>query len=93
MMEWKYPLLRNWYRGPLDPTSVARARRVAAGMGWRVEKSRERYQHHNNQGGLIVLDQTYKVINGMNYDMSPEDVIEFCEAFAEHVELITQGDR
>ena len=62
-MEWKYPLLRNWYRGPLDPAAVARARRVAASMGWRVEKSRERYQHHNNQGALQILDRRNTVIN------------------------------
>jgi hypothetical protein len=92
-MEWRYPLLRNWYRGPLDPAAVARARRVAASMGWRVEKSRERYQHHNNQGALQILDQTNKIINGMTSDMTPEDTIQFCEEFEAHIELITQGDR
>jgi hypothetical protein len=93
MMEWKYPLLLNLYRGSLDPTEVARARRVAVSMGWRVEKSRERYQHHNNQCALQIPDHTNKVINGVNYDMTPEDVIGFCEAFDAHIELITQGDR
>jgi hypothetical protein len=92
-MEWKYPLLGNWYREPLDPAAVARARRVAASMGWRVEKSRERYQHHNNQGALQIRDQTNKIIDGVNYDMTPEDVIEFCDVFGAHIELITQGDR
>ena len=92
-MEWKYPLLRNFYRGPLDTAAVGRARRVAASMGWRVEKSRERYQHHNNQGALQILDQTNKIINGVNYDMTPEDVIGFCEEFEVHPELITYSDR
>ncbi len=92
-MEWKYPSLRNWYRGQLDPAAVARARRVAASMGWRVEKSRERYQHHDNQGALQILDQRNIVINGMNYDMTPQDVIDFCQEFERQIELITQGDR
>ena len=92
-MEWKYPLLRNWYRGPLDSAAVARARRVATSMGWRVEKSRERYQHHNNQGALQILDRRNVVINGVNYEMTPEDVINFCQEFEQRIELITQGDR
>jgi hypothetical protein len=91
-MERKYPLLRNWYRGPLDPAAVAQARRVAASMGWRVEKSRECYQHHNNQGALQILDRRNTVINGMNYDMTPQDVINFCKDFERYIELITQGD-
>jgi hypothetical protein len=66
-MEWKYPLLRNSYHGPLDPAAVARARRAAAALGWRVEKSRLRYQHQNNQGALQILDQRNIVINGMNH--------------------------
>ena len=91
-MQRKYPLLRNWYREPLDPAAVARARHVGASMGWRVEKSRERYQHHNNQGALQLLDQRNIVINGMNYDMTPQDVVNFCQEFEGHIELITQGD-
>jgi len=62
-------------------------------MGWRVEKSRERYQHHDNQGALQILDQRNIVINGMNYDMTPQDVIDFCQEFERQIELITQGDR
>jgi hypothetical protein len=91
-MEWKYPLLRNWYRGPLDPASVARARRAAQALGWRVEKSRQRYRHHNNRGGLQILDRRNIVINGVNYDMTPKEVVEFCGEFAEYIELIVQGD-
>ena len=92
-MELKYPLLRDSYRGPLDPASVARARRAAAGMGWHVEKSRKRYQHQNNQGALQILNQHNIAINGMDYDMTPEDVINFCWEFESYIELITQGDR
>ena len=91
-MDWKYPLLRNWYRGPLDPGAVARASRAVAALGWRVEKSRQSYQHHYNQGGLQILDQTNQVINGTNYDMTAEDVINFCQEFEQQIELITQGD-
>ena len=34
--------LRHYYRGPLDKTEVGRARRAAAELGYRVEKSRDR---------------------------------------------------
>lgn len=70
--------LRDYYRGPLDKAGVNRARRVAAELGYRVEKSRSRYQHHNNRGGLILLKGNV-VLAGDNYDLTPEDVVDICD--------------
>jgi hypothetical protein len=66
------------YRGPLDRHMVDRARRAANRRGWRVEKSRQRTQHLNNRGGLMLLDENNNVIEGVNYDLAPEQVIEKC---------------
>ena len=35
---------------------IARARRAAAKLGWRVCKSRDRTLHYNNRGGLMLVD-------------------------------------
>ena len=70
--------LRHDYRGPLDKTEVNRARRAAAELGYRVEKSRSRYQRHNNRGGLMLLKGNV-VLAGGNYDLTPEDVVDICD--------------
>jgi hypothetical protein len=70
--------LRHYYRGPLDKIEVDRARRAAAELGYRVEKSRDRYQPHNNRGGLMLLKGNI-VLAGGNYDLTPEDVIDICD--------------
>jgi hypothetical protein len=70
--------LRHVHRGPLDKTDVDRARRAAAELGYRVEKSRDRYQHHNNRGGLMLLTGD-TVLAGANYDLTPEDVVDICD--------------
>jgi hypothetical protein len=70
-------LFRYYYHAPLDPKMVAKARIAAAQRGWRVEKSRQRFQHSNNQGGLMLLDGN-KPIDGWDYDLMPEDVLQIC---------------
>lgn len=70
--------LRHDYRGPLDNIGVDRARRAAAELGYRVEESRDRYQHHNNRGGLMLLEGNI-VLAGGNYDLTSEDVIDICD--------------
>jgi hypothetical protein len=54
-----------------------RARRAARRIGWRVSKSRRR-QQANNQGGLRLVDQAGGVIDGVNYELTPEEVIYVC---------------
>ena len=92
-MEWKYPLLRNWYRGPLDPRRSCTGKACSGEHGLACREIPRTLSASHNQGALQILDQTNKVINGMNYDMTPEEVIQFCEEFEAHIELITQGDR
>lgn len=67
-------------RKPYDftPAEEASARRVAKRLGFRVCKSRERSQHFNNQGGLQLLDGN-AVIEGVNFDCTPEEIIYFAE--------------
>jgi|SRR5215469_6421509 len=73
MMDYYY-----YYHGPLNPPELDKARRVAARLGWRVEKSRKRIQDHNHQGGLMLLDEYNTVIDGEHYELTPQDVIRLC---------------
>jgi hypothetical protein len=70
---------------------VDRARRAAAKhsapqsdaaqrVGWRVEKSRQRYQHLNNRGALMLVDENNIVIAGRDYDLTPEEVVQIASA-------------
>jgi hypothetical protein len=57
----------------------ARARRAAKRVGLSATKSRTRLYCFNYQGGFRLVDPYINsVVNGVNYDMSAEDVIEFC---------------
>jgi hypothetical protein len=55
-----------------------RARRVARSNGLRVCKSRDRYYHGGNRGGLQLVEGN-TVIAGVNFDCSPEGIIYFAE--------------
>jgi hypothetical protein len=68
----------HYYNEYPDPDLVARARYAASRLGWRVQKSRQRYQHVNNRGLLRLLDSQGNVIAGVDFDMSPRDVITYC---------------
>ena len=57
---------------------MEKARRSAARLGWRVEKSRKRIQDHNHQGGLLLLDENNIVIDGNHYELTPGDVMRLC---------------
>jgi hypothetical protein len=74
------PGVQYWYRCPLDKAAVARARRATARLGWRVAKSRQRYQHTSNKGGLQLIDDWGKIVGGLDYSMTPEDVIAACRS-------------
>jgi hypothetical protein len=61
-------------------TEEDRARRVARRNGLRVCKSRDRYYHGGNRGGLQLVEGN-TVIAGVNFDCSPEDIIHLAEQY------------
>ncbi len=69
---------KRYYNTPPDPVAVARARRVAAAIGWRVEKSKQRHQHQSNRGLLMLLDGGGNLIAGARYDVSAKEIIAYC---------------
>jgi hypothetical protein len=70
--------LRHYYNGPPDWKLVSRARRAAQRLGWRVVKSRNRYQDYNNRGLLMLVDENNIVVDGEKFDLTPEQVIVRC---------------
>lgn len=60
--------------------TVQQARRVAKRAGFRVCKSRDRSQHWNNRGQLQLINDRNCVVLGVNFESSPEEVVEFCRA-------------
>ncbi|MDH6150498.1 hypothetical protein [Paraburkholderia tuberum] len=56
----------------------ARARRAARSVDLVATKSRQR-QHCDNLGRFQLVDQYVNmVVEGVRYELTPEDVIEFC---------------
>lgn len=64
-------------------TTIQQARRVAKRAGFRVCKSRDRSQHWNNRGQLQPINDRNFVVLGVQFDASPEEVVEFCRAKVE----------
>jgi len=59
----------------------ARARRAARSAGYVARKSRWRRNSLDNQGGFIIVDpHTNLPAAGVRYDMSAEEVIDWCTA-------------
>lgn len=57
----------------------SRARRAARRAGLRAVKSRRRVGSWENQGEFALLDpQTRILVAGWNYDMSAEEVLDYC---------------
>jgi hypothetical protein len=57
----------------------AKARRAARRSGFVAAKSRERSLHSNNRGGFQLIEPyRNEVVNGVRYDLTVEEVIEFC---------------
>ena len=57
-----------------------RLRRHAKKQGLKIEKSRVRNTHFNNQGGYQLIDYyTNAVIKGANYDLSLEEISNYIE--------------
>ena len=53
----------------------ATARYWARRAGWRACKARGQ-QHINNRGGYMIVDDHNCVVNGQNFDLSADDVVE-----------------
>lgn len=64
--------------------TIQQARRVAAKTGFRVSKSRDRQWHCNNHQELQLIDDRNVVVLGVDFDASPEDVVEFCHDWMEN---------
>lgn len=57
-----------------------RAWRAARRAGLYAKKSRDRTTHCNNHGGFMLVDGfTNTIVAGTNYDMTAEEVIEYCK--------------
>jgi hypothetical protein len=57
----------------------ARARRAARREGWFVRKSRWRAGTVDNFGGYMIVDLSTNIpLGGFRYDLSAEEVLEFC---------------
>jgi hypothetical protein len=57
----------------------SRARRSAKRVGLMARKSRRRLGTSDNHGGFTLIDPLHNtVIAGVRCDMSPEDVIAYC---------------
>ena len=56
-----------------------RARRLAKRVGLRAHRSRWRANSFDNQGGFQLLRDNW-IVAGEKYDLTPEDVIAYCEA-------------
>jgi hypothetical protein len=55
------------YRPPADKVRESRVRRRAVRLGYRLERSRARRLHMNNEG-LYMLIYENMVVEGVNYD-------------------------
>ena len=57
----------------------ARARRAARKLGYVARKSRWRVNSLDNYGEFMIVDPFHNYpVAGFKYDMSPEEVIEWC---------------
>ena len=66
--------------GLCENAAEARARRAAQSAGYVARKSRSRRDSPDNQGGFMIVDpSTNFPAAGFKYDMSAEDVIDWCK--------------
>ncbi len=63
-----------------NPAAIeARARRAARRFGYIIKKSRSRTESLDNFGGYMLVDPYINgVVDGLRFDLSAEDIIEFC---------------
>jgi hypothetical protein len=60
--------------------SESALRRLATKLGYRVHKSRARTLHSNNKGGYQVVNDRNYVVDGVNYELTLEDLADFLVA-------------
>lgn len=56
----------------------ARARRAARRCGLMARKSRWRAGSVDNFGGYMLIDQSNRIVAGIRFDMSAEEVVAYC---------------
>ncbi|WP_321875565.1 hypothetical protein [Burkholderia cenocepacia] len=61
-----------------DRALEAKARRAANNAGFVAYRSRSRLSFDNNGGFMLADSRTNAVVYGLRYDLSAQDVIEFC---------------
>jgi len=60
----------------------SQARRAAAKIGLKATKSRYRGHSSNHLGGFQIHDPLRnQVVNGVDYEMTADEVIEFCKDY------------
>jgi hypothetical protein len=68
-----------------DKQLDSRARRAAKRAGLIAHKSRFRVGTFNNHGGFMLITPTRHVVAGERFNMTAEEVIEFCKDLFEQV--------
>jgi hypothetical protein len=65
----------------LEKRSESRLRRLADKAGLRALKSRVReHFHSNNEGGWMLVDNYFNTVKaGVNFDLSTEEAIAYCQ--------------
>jgi hypothetical protein len=64
-----------------DKIADQRARRAASRIGLQARRSRWRHGSIDNHGGFMIIDPARNwVVAGSRYELSADDVIEYCEA-------------
>ena len=58
-------------------TIDSKVRRTARSAGLRVSKARGQL-HSNNKGGYMLLNGNH-VLEGVNYELTPDDVLFWCQ--------------
>lgn len=62
-----------------DKALEMRARRAAKRVGLFAQKGRSKAWHAKDQGGFRLVDaRTNVIVAGENFDMTEQDVIEYC---------------
>jgi hypothetical protein len=65
-----------------ESAEAAKARRLAAKVGYRVIKSRERRVHQYNRGMYCLLDDRNTIVIGANFSATPAEVFDVLKRIA-----------
>ena len=72
----------NYHKSLSQSSLDARARRSALRVGLLARKSRKRRDSLENQGGFMLIDSCNCLEAGPQFDMSAEDVVEYCSKYS-----------